>query len=724
MNRKAEIVLKRLPIAGLKLCRSLFSLHERTCLLSLMLFFINMISAFAQDYLWPTDASRYLTSTFAEYRTDHFHAGIDIKTNAQCGYRVFAADSGSIVRLVVSPYYYGKAVFLRMDNGMTAVYAHLSGFSDELEAMARSAQMQAGRYGVDIHDSTGFLQVTRGQVIGYTGRTGTQVPHLHFEIDSSGWAVNPLSAGFCVIDTIAPVFTSMAAVPWTYGSHVEGDFEPRFFQVKPMKNDRYQITGTVHCSGSFGLAVSVYDLANGAPNKLNVYALRLEIDGQTVFSGRFDRFPFSETHQVHLDRNYRLNRSGAGLFHNLYREPGNTLPFYRFDRNENGLLYGVSGPEKATGRNGTIEGMPALEEGEHTIRIFASDIMGNTSEAAGILSIQALSEFHSKLHDADSSAATDPIFQNGSGANLFFEYFRNYIRVSIHFDIEPLYPPVLSIRFHDWTDQWIPLFKKGKKVYTGQIPVTRSVSGTLTAVLRYACSPDIEITRFDTLSVCSVEKELPGSIYSEDRKFEIQFPAGSLYERFTGTIQTENFVNANTIGSTYLVCPCEIPLKNRIIVKADVSDQQDCSKLALYRVDNPGHPVFLRSDCMNGCLQASTNILGRYAVFRDTIPPECRLISPGADGSVSPGKRAIAIFARDTLSGIYGEENYRVFLDGIPQIVAYDPEENCLYCGLPPSETAGPHTLTFFVRDRADNITEGTSVFTISDHGRKAFDPY
>src|SRR5690625_6282016 len=45
-------------------------------------------------YLWPTDASHQLSSTFAETRSAHLHAGIDIRTFGRDGFR----DRKSVVK--------------------------------------------------------------------------------------------------------------------------------------------------------------------------------------------------------------------------------------------------------------------------------------------------------------------------------------------------------------------------------------------------------------------------------------------------------------------------------------------------------------------------------------------------------------------------------------------------------------------------------------------------
>ncbi len=90
-------------------------------------------------YLWPTDASKYLTSAFGEYRARRFHTGIDVKTWGKTGYKIFAVRPGYILRVSVSPAGYGKSVYLKLDTGETAVYAHLSKFNAKLQVPCRQS---------------------------------------------------------------------------------------------------------------------------------------------------------------------------------------------------------------------------------------------------------------------------------------------------------------------------------------------------------------------------------------------------------------------------------------------------------------------------------------------------------------------------------------------------------------------------------------------------------
>ena len=70
----------------------------------------------AQDYHWPMEAERALTSTFGEYRGGRLHAAIDLKTWGKEGFPVLAVSEGYIYRVRTSPWGYGRAVYVKLDD--------------------------------------------------------------------------------------------------------------------------------------------------------------------------------------------------------------------------------------------------------------------------------------------------------------------------------------------------------------------------------------------------------------------------------------------------------------------------------------------------------------------------------------------------------------------------------------------------------------------------------
>ncbi|MGB0311370.1 MAG: M23 family metallopeptidase, partial [Schleiferiaceae bacterium] len=81
----------------------------------------------------PLDIPLVLSGTFAELRGNHFHGGIDIKTQGRSGLKVYSVADGYVSRIAVSPYGYGNAMYIRHPEGYTSVYGHLNAFAPEIE---------------------------------------------------------------------------------------------------------------------------------------------------------------------------------------------------------------------------------------------------------------------------------------------------------------------------------------------------------------------------------------------------------------------------------------------------------------------------------------------------------------------------------------------------------------------------------------------------------------
>lgn len=388
----------------------------------------------AQEYAWPTNASRWLTSTFGESRPRRFHAGFDIKTWNQTGYQAIAVRDGWIIRMQISPFGYGRALYVRLDTGEIAVYAHLQKFADHLQAIAEDEQERRGRYSIAKQFPPAALPVKKGEVIAYTGQSGIGVPHLHFELrNARNQPINPLRMGFKLEDDVPPTIVSLAVTPLGEGSMVDGDFRPRLFDpahgpsgTAPKGSVRI-IPEPIMVTGTVGLAVSAYDLANGASNRFSVYSLKLFVDEQLQFQSQYDQLEFGLNRYVELDRDYGLERNGYGHFYRLYKDPANRLALYsdlnpfggalliaqprssrsfdpaaprslgsaalqaREDQTESHLMpVGDSapsppGPEDSRGTAGKGGTATGLAWGRHTFRVEVSDYFGNVSVLRGQL---------------------------------------------------------------------------------------------------------------------------------------------------------------------------------------------------------------------------------------------------------------------------------------------------------------------------------------------------
>ncbi len=344
----------------------------RLILLLCCLCLVDSGIAEARDYHWPMEAPPALTSSFGEYRPRRFHAGIDFKTWGKEGYPVLAVDDGYVWRVRTSPWGYGKVVYIRLKDGRTAVYAHLSGFAPRVRDVVEAEQERRGFYSVNLFFKPNQIQVKRGETLGYSGSTGSGAPHLHFEIrDRNQRPINGLLHGFEVKDTVAPTVQSLALIPMDAGSRVSDKADPVTIGVKWRPElKRYVARSVPMIAGRIGVSVKAYDRADASvlSNRIAPYRLRLYVNGREVFVTTYTVFAYNQVNQVELDRNFALKVRGAGIYHNLYRAAGNQLPIYGKYRVGDGVLHaGIS----TSGRG------VALNPGRNRLRVLVEDVAGN-----------------------------------------------------------------------------------------------------------------------------------------------------------------------------------------------------------------------------------------------------------------------------------------------------------------------------------------------------------
>ena len=309
------------------------------------------------NYLWPTDASPYLSSTFAETRSAHLHSGIDIRTWGREGYRVFASRDGVIYRLGVGPHGYGNVIYMKHGDESFTVYAHLNRFEPQLQAFTDSLRLIDYSYELDLILEGQGIHYKQGDVIGYTGSTGVGPPHLHFEIRTPSFeAINPLLTNLKVTDNIPPVFSQLAIE--FLDNHT---LQRTGHAILPVTTNGVDFDfGEITVSGPVGIAVNAHDRADRTPNAYAVYSLKLIHDADTLFHSTANYFSFRDGRNMFLDRSYPILAQTRRGFQRLYKVQGNRLPFYSKKVNE---------------------GVLKLEQGSYPVTIIARDIYGNESLA-------------------------------------------------------------------------------------------------------------------------------------------------------------------------------------------------------------------------------------------------------------------------------------------------------------------------------------------------------
>src|SRR5215467_12870218 len=93
---------------------------------------IAQVTTYPKNYFRnPLDVPMKLAANFGEIRPNHWHMGLDIRTEQRENLPVYAAADGYIAKVRVEPYGFGQAVFINHPNGYTTVYGHLNSFAPQ-----------------------------------------------------------------------------------------------------------------------------------------------------------------------------------------------------------------------------------------------------------------------------------------------------------------------------------------------------------------------------------------------------------------------------------------------------------------------------------------------------------------------------------------------------------------------------------------------------------------
>lgn len=276
-----------------------------------------------------------LSGNFGELRSNHFHSGVDFKTNETEGLPVIAPFDGYVSRAKVSRSGYGKALYINHPGGITTVYGHLRAFYPEINDTLTSLQQEKEIFDVEIFPDRNFYKVVAGQLIGFSGNTGSsQGPHVHFETrhTHSERPFNPELAGYQFADTIPPVIN--AVVIYTPAESAGLSFAQRQIIEVDTVNPLDVLT-TLSPNQNFFIGFEGYDLSGGEDNQLGIRAYNLKIGDSTVFSCRIDSFLFDETRFINALIDYPYWMKIRRKFSLCHRLPGNELPFFG---KEDGIL--------------------------------------------------------------------------------------------------------------------------------------------------------------------------------------------------------------------------------------------------------------------------------------------------------------------------------------------------------------------------------------------------
>lgn len=328
-----------------------------------LIFTLLSLMGTAQDFVNPLAPPLLLSGSFAELRSNHFHTGIDIKTNNETGKPVIAIADGYISRIKIRPYGFGKALYITHYNGYMSVYAHLSKFREDIRQYVQDEQYKQKKSTIELFPLKTKFKIHQGDTIAFSGNSGSSGgPHLHFEIrkKNNQHPVNPIKMGFDIEDTIAPVIYKISLT-----SFPNYETTQKIYKCLPQNDTNGKIKmyaiepETLKIDKPTSIAIKSYDYYNNSTNMCGVNTVSMWLDGKKFFGYQLDEFSYSQKRYVNSLVDFPYYIRTKERFQRLYKQPNNQLPVYF--------------PKDATGKISFADSLV------HEIKIIVTDSKNNSS---------------------------------------------------------------------------------------------------------------------------------------------------------------------------------------------------------------------------------------------------------------------------------------------------------------------------------------------------------
>ena len=285
----------------------------------------------AQQLRKPMDIPVLLSGNFGELRSNHFHSGIDFKTQGVEGKPIHSVQDGYVSRISVSPWGYGNGLYITHPDGTTTVYGHLQKFSQKITAYLKEKQYEQESFNVNLSLTPDELPVKEGELVALSGNTGSSGgPHLHFEVrvTETEEPMDPIEYYKDLIkDTQAPKIQGIMVYSMPGKGVVNGS--RRKLELKPVtaKNGKQTLTGKIEAWGEIGLAVKGYDYMDNTSNIYGIKDITLTADSQVIFHSNLDRFAFDETRYLNSFTDFEEWKEHRSFYIKSFVDPGNRLRF-------------------------------------------------------------------------------------------------------------------------------------------------------------------------------------------------------------------------------------------------------------------------------------------------------------------------------------------------------------------------------------------------------------
>lgn len=706
--------------------------------------------------LWPIDYYPSVTSSFGEPRPGRFHMGVDFRSGGVTGKEVYSPGDGYVSRIRTSPYGYGKGLYIKLDTGETIVFGHLSGYMPEIEDALFKARIAHRSYDVQLWPDSDRFRVKKGQVVAYSGDTGSGGPHLHMEVrDEVQRPMNPLSYGLEVADTIPPQLNSIVLIPLDADSRIDGLPTAQWYTQASLASSRPLLSGRV------GIALSVWDRANNARNLMGIYKGSLTVDDKEIFSKCYEIISYDENSLGGLDYLSGSSYGGKGYLSALFRREGNGLSMYEgdgiieklnpvppgthhiainlLDKEDNrtnaafDVSYGNAPVIKSCGRDGTDRLVFSTQAGDAslaqcTVSLYTSgswedviteQLTGDRADIYRDMAVMKPGLYRVTATDEHGLTARPATFRlGGTSADPAIKLDPTFSHDAIYITIQSTGEtgsfPHIEISGSPHIDGEPQVLAVDPCTWMGVVPVSHTGSYDLT-VTASAWSPSgnlIETQEHIAFSYVKPGTSLTAS--SPDGRFAIEVPSDALYRPSTVVVNETEIASSQGLKALtggYQVTWGDTPLHKAPSLFLALEEEPP-DDAGLFVKSKRGWR-FLSRKVVKRHFTTTYGGPGIFAVLRDTTPPYVRPVAPTPGGTITDTTPEIIMSLEDKGAGIGGSDAISMSIDGIPIYGEYDFEAHRVTYSVRNPLSSGTHTVTATVRDNVNNSREKSWTFTI-----------
>lgn len=398
-------------------------------------------------FLNPLSLPMELTANFGELRNNHWHMGLDIRTDARENLPVRAAATGHIAFIGVRPLSFGRFIVIEHANGLSTLYAHLNDFAPAIEQYVTRQQYAQESWAVELSLAPDQFPVRQGQLIAYSGNTGGSAgPHLHFEIidTKTSKRLNPLLFGFPIQDRVPPVVRSLVFYD---RSRSMSNQRPQAIALKKTSRGYEPVSGSLIKTSlsQLSFAIQAFDQVSGSSNPNGIYAATVSVNDKRVSGFVIDSIDYDQTGYINAHIDYAHKQNGGAPYQHLTPLPGDASGLYKkFSDNgvvilEDTAVYSVViRVEDTYGNQSSVYFQ--LQQDRRTAPVSTAAVFPYKKSEVPPLYITPYQSFSFKRSDVELAIPAGAVYDS--------------IAMEYQVDAGPLLPPAITRRHRFNSTQW------------------------------------------------------------------------------------------------------------------------------------------------------------------------------------------------------------------------------------------------------------------------------